>query len=230
MKKREEGRLEIKLKNKLEDHFQRLINEGKTILKKYGYFNGEFRGSYPTGLEYNKWYSSTRNLIGKACGGHGPHYKQMEDAHALAKGYTHRLPECLGVLESAYEDFKLGLLEDTKALITAEVFTDFIEQAEYLLDEGYKLPAAVLMRGVLEDSLRTLCKKAKISLTDKPKLNWMNSELVKEGIYNKNVHKQITAWAAIGNSAAHMKINEFSDIDVKNMISGIINFNATLLK
>jgi len=88
MKKREEGRLEIKLKNKLEDHFQRLINEGKTILKKYGYFNGEFRGSYPTGLEYNKWYSSTRNLIGKACGGHGPHYKQMEDAHALAKGYT----------------------------------------------------------------------------------------------------------------------------------------------
>ena len=67
-------------------------------------------------------------------------------------------------------------------------------------------------------------------MTDKPKLNWMNSELVKEGIYNKNVHKQVTAWAAIGNSAAHMKINEFSDIDVKNMISGIINFNATLLK
>lgn len=52
------------------------------------------------------------------------------------------MPYCLGVLESAYEDFKSGLLEDTKALITAEVFVDFIEQAEYLLSEGYKLPAA----------------------------------------------------------------------------------------
>jgi hypothetical protein len=116
-------------------------------------------------------------------------------------------------------------------LITAEVFTDFIEQAEYLLDEGYKLPAVVLMRGVLEDSLRTLCnKEAKNSLPDKPKLDWMNTELVKAGIYNKNVQKQVTAWAGIGNSAAHMKINEFSDTDVKNMISGIINFNATFLK
>lgn len=87
------------------------------------------------------------------------------------------------------------------------------------------------MRGVLEDSLRTLCcKEAKISLPDKPKLDWMNTELVKAGIYNKNVQKQVTALAGIGNSAAHMKIKEFSDIDVKNMISGIINFNATFLK
>ena len=126
------------------------------------------------------------------------------------------MPRCLGVLESAYENFKLGLLEDIKALITAEVFIDFIEQAEYLLDEGYKLPAAVLMRGVLEDSLRTLCnKEAKISLPDKPKLDWMNAELVKAGIYNKNVQKQVTAWAGIGNSAAHMKIKEFSDTDWK---------------
>jgi hypothetical protein len=219
----------MNLKENLEDHFHRLINEGDTILKKYGWSNG-VRGSHPSDLEYNKWYSSAKNLIGKACSEQGIHYKQIEDIYTLNKGNSYYMPGCLGVLESAYEDFKLDLLEDTKAIITAEVFTDFIEQAEYLLDEGYKLPAAVLMRGVLEDSLRTLCKKAKISLTDKPKLNWMNSELVKVGFYNKNVHKQVTAWAAIGNSAAHMKIDEFSEIDVKNMISGIINFNVTFLK
>jgi len=219
----------MNLKENLEDHFHRLINEGDTILKKYGWSNG-VRGSHPSDLEYNKWYSSAKNLIGKACSEQGIHYKQIEDIYTLNKGNSYYMPGCLGVLESAYEDFKSGLLEDTKALITAEVFTDFIEQAEYLLDEGYKLPAAVLMRGVLEDSLRTLCKKAKISLTDKPKLNWMNSELVKVGFYNKNVHKQVTAWAGIGNSAAHMKIDEFSDIEVKNMINGIINFNAEFLK
>ena len=226
----EEVRVKMNLKDKLESHFQRLINEGDTILKKYGWSNG-VRGSHPSDLEYNKWYSSAKNLIGKACSEQGIHYKQIEDIYTLSKGNSYYMPGCLGVLESAYEDFKSGLLKDTKAMITAEVFTDFIEQAEYLLNEGYKLPAAVLMRGVLEDSLRTLCnKEAKISLPDKPKLDWMNTELVKAEIYNKNVQKQVTAWAGIGNSAAHMKIDEFSDIDVKNIISGIINFNAEFLK
>lgn len=140
------------------------------------------------------------------------------------------MPKCLGVFESAYEDFKSDLLEDTKAIITAEIFTDFIEQAEYLLSEGYELPAAVLMRGVLEDSLRTLCKKAQIVLSEKSKLDWMNTELAKAEVYNTNVQKQVTAWAGIGNSAAHMKIDEFSETNVKNMISGVINFNATFLK
>lgn len=220
----------MNLKDKLEDHFQRLIDEGETILKKIGCFNGEFRDSYPSDLEYNKWYSSAKNLIEKACGKDGIHYKQIEGTYTKEGGESYGMLKCLGVLESAYEDFKLGLLEDTHTLITAEVFTDFIEQAEYLLDEGYKLPAAVLMRGVLENSLRTLCKKAQIALSDKPKLEWMNTELVKVGIYNKNVQKQVTAWAGIGNSAAHMKINELSDTDVKNMIGGIINFNAEFLK
>lgn len=220
----------MNLKDKLEGHFQRLIDEGETILKKCGYFNGKFGAVYPTSLEYNKWYSSAKNLIGKACSEQGIHYKQIEDIYTRSKGSSYHMPGCLGVLESTYEDFKSGLLEDTKAMITAEVFTDFIEQAEYLLNEGYKLPAAVLMRGVLEDSLRTLCKKAQIVLSDKPKLEWMNTELAKVGIYNKIVQKQVTAWAGIGNSAAHMKIKEFSDTDVKNMISGIINFNAEFLK
>ena len=220
----------MNLKDKLEDHFQRLIDEGRNTLQKYERSDG-MSGPRISNLGYNKWYSSAKNLIERACGKDGIHCRQIEDIYTRTHGSSGGMPSCLGVLESAYEDFKLGLLEDTHALITAEVFTDFIEQAEYLLDEGYKLPAAVLMRGVLEDSLRTLCRKeAKISLPDKPKLEWMNTELVKVGIYNKNVQKQVTAWAGIGNSAAHMKINEFSDIDVKNTISGIINFNATFLK
>ena len=220
----------MNLKDKLEDHFQKLIKEGENILNKCGYTGSEFIHSFPSGLEYNKWYSSAKNIIEKACGTQGIHYKQIEDIYTRNKGNPYFMPDCLGVLESAYDDFNSGLLEDTKAMITAEVFTDFIEQAEYLLSEGYKMPAAVLMRGVLEDSLRTLCKKAQIVLSEKSKLDRMNTELVKAEIYNKNVQKQVTAWAGIGNSAAHIKIDVFSETDVKNMISGIISFNSTFLK
>jgi hypothetical protein len=219
----------MNLKDKLEGHFQRLIDEGRNTLQKYERSDGM---SPPriSSLEYNKWYSSAKNLIERVCGKDGIHCKQIEDIYTRTHGSSVAMPSCLGVLESAYEDFKLGLLEDTTAMITAEVFADFIEQAEYLLDEGYNLPAAVLMRGVLEDSLRTLCKKEQIVLSEKSKLDWMNTELVKAGVYNTNVQKQVTAWAGIGNSAAHMKIDEFSETDVKNMISGIISFNATFLK
>lgn len=134
-------RIEMNLKDKLKDHFQRLIKKGGAILKKYGWANG-IRGTEISYLEYNKWYSSAKNLIEKACSKDGVHYKQIEDVYTRTHGYLAGMPYCLGVLESAYEDFKSGLLEDTKALITAKVFVDFIEQAEYLLSEGYKLPAA----------------------------------------------------------------------------------------
>jgi len=69
----------MNLKDKLEDHFQRLINEGEIILKKYGWSNG-VRGSQISYIEYNKWYSSAKNLIRKACNEGGIHYKQIEYA------------------------------------------------------------------------------------------------------------------------------------------------------
>jgi hypothetical protein len=43
--------------------------------------------------------------------------------------------------------------------VAAEVFTDFIEMAEHLLEQGYKDPAAVVAGSVLEEHLRQLCHK-----------------------------------------------------------------------
>lgn len=219
----------MKLDERINARYQELLKSCETILQKHGW-DGKDWHSYPSELEYNQWYTSAKNLIEKACGKNSSHYKQIEDLYIRNKGNSYYMSGCIGVLQAAYDDLKLGLLQDTKALITAEVFSDFIEQAEYLLKEGYRLPAAVLVRAVLEDGLKILCKKNGISLSARPKLDWMNSELTKAGVYNKNVQKQVTALAGIGNSAAHGKLDEFTEEDVKNMISGVINFNATFLK
>ena len=56
----------------------------------------------------------------------------------------------------------------------------------------------------------------------------MNGELTKKSVYNSNMQKQVTAWAGVGNSAAHGK-DEFTEADVKSMLNGVINFNATFL-
>ena len=63
-----------------------------------------------------------------------------------------------------------------------------LEQAEELLQAGYKDAAAVLVGGVLEKHLRSMCARRGIGLlktNGKHKMiNDMNDELAKAGAYN----------------------------------------------
>jgi hypothetical protein len=109
-------------------------------------------------------------------------------------------------------------------LIEAEVFGDFLEQAEHLLKNGYYGPAAVITGCVLEDGLRKLCQRNNVSLPAKATIDPMNVELAKAGIYNTLSQKRITALADIRNKAAHGKWSEFNDEDVRQMISQVRSF------
>jgi hypothetical protein len=65
---------------------------------------------------------------------------------------------------AAQEDYEKGALFEVKSVIEAELFDDFLEQAEHLLQSGYFQPAAVIAGCVLEDGLRKLCEKHQIKL------------------------------------------------------------------
>lgn len=59
------------------------------------------------------------------------------------------------------------------------------------------------------------------------KLEKMNADLVKAGAYNGLAQKRITALAAIRNSAAHGKPQDFTKDDVAAMIRDIERFAST---
>lgn len=103
----------------------------------------------------------------------------------------------------------------------AEVFDTELEQASAFLSLGHKVPSAVIAGTVLETSLRELCDRAGIA---HGRLEKMNADLVKSGVYNANTAKRVTALAAIRNSAAHGQPEEFQDGDVKGMIEDIERF------
>ena len=103
----------------------------------------------------------------------------------------------------------------------AEVFDNELEQAKELLYSGYKLASAVICGVVLETALRDLCDS---NLIAHGKLDTMNGQLAKAGVYNKLQQKRITAIADIRNSAAHGKPEEFNNDDVKNMIRDVESF------
>lgn len=132
-----------------------------------------------------------------------------------------------GILKAAKDDYEHDMLFDTRTLITAEVFDDFLEQAEALHSAGYYQPAAVVAGAVLEDGLRKLCDRQGIPLPAAPKLDRMNADLAKAGAYNQLWQKQVTALADLRNKAAHGQWDQFSQDQTMTMLQQVRAFMTT---
>jgi hypothetical protein len=218
---------------KITARLQELVEEGATILAtrydKSGYVgNIYFQDIGDHGVDSqrsNKWGINCLSLLGRVFGKDSDHYKRFDALFPEFGDYT-PVKKAVGIMMGAKEDYEHGYLFETRILIEAEVFDDFLEQAEYLLQQGYYAPAAVIAGSVLEDGLRKLCACNGISLSQAPKLDAMNSELAKANVYTKLTQKNITAAADIRNSAAHGNWTAFTIDDVKNMLAQIRSFMA----
>jgi len=166
------------------------------------------------------WKVKTKNLLVNACGESSQHFQAFLKAETPfpMEGNYYVLKRVSAVFLAAKEDFEGGYLASLKSLVQAEVFESELEQASELLRSGYKLASAVIAGVVLETALRDLCSTHGLPIG---KLDTMNGQLAKAGIYNKLQQKRITAIADIRNSAAHGKPEEFNDSDVENMIKDI---------
>jgi hypothetical protein len=149
----------------------------------------------------------------------------------LENGYDYHGKYALGVLTAIRDQIKGGWIEKTKGLVTSEVFADFMEMAEHLLDENYKDPAAVVLGSVLEEHLRVLCTAASLPIENhsqgKPvprKADALNADLAKAGKYKVLDQKQVTAWLDLRNRAAHGKYSEYTRDQVALMLDGLRNF------
>jgi hypothetical protein len=100
--------------------------------------------------------------------------------------------------------------------------------ADYLLQEGYKAASAVIAGTVLEEHLRKLAAKSGIDPNrddGRPKkVETLNSELRKEGVYSEAQRKQVAAWYALRTDAAHAERENFTPEEVRLMIRGIGDF------
>ncbi len=135
-----------------------------------------------------------------------------------------------GVLEAARADYLQGFMTDHKLLISAEVFSDLLVQAEVLLDHDYKDAAAVIIRAVLEDGIRRLCEAHKIEAGKRDTLQQLNEKLYKEHAYTALVHKEIIAKAEIGNCAAHGRFDQYKKDDVAAFLEFVLRFLGQHLK
>ena len=100
----------------------------------------------------------------------------------------------MGVLIRLKTELEQGLLGEVEDLVRAEVFTDFLETAEYLLEKGYKDPAAVLVSTVLENGLRRIAEKHNVAVKDKDDISSLNTKLCDAKAYSQLDRSQIQTW------------------------------------
>ena len=118
---------------------------------------------------------------------------------------AYNIPHVAGILGALRAAYASGYLATVAELIHADVFADFLEMADYLMAEGYKDAAAVIVGSVLEEHLRQLCARHTIAVSvgSKPKkADSLNSELGSKGALSKLDQKSVTAWFDLRNKAS----------------------------
>ena len=214
----------------LRKRFDELQNQAKEIAATEKTQHSQHRDSYQhidSDLILG-WCVKARHLLSSACGPASEHYRSFVDAEPerLYEPPPNRLKRVVSVFLAAKEDFEGGYLTTVRNLVQAEVFSNELEQASELLRYGYYVPAAVIAGVVLETALADLCARNSIPIG---KANKMNDDLTKAGQYNSLVQKRVTSLAAIRNSAAHGKSDEFTKEDVSVMIADVERFLSTWL-
>lgn len=142
-----------------------------------------------------------RAAIVRIAGDNSQYYKDFVAITNLKVYFGKQLILASGVLAALKSDIENNYLQTLSNLIHADVFSNYIEMAEHLLQEGYKDPAAVLLGSTLEAHLRDLCLRNEIEITSvngkgdsiHKKADLINTDLVKANIYSTIQQKQVTA-------------------------------------
>lgn len=176
---------------------------------------------------FNELRTSSLSFIKNLYGSEHPYFLDFNDR--VQQSRPSQTEYARGILKAIKNEIDGGWLVTMKGLISAEIFSDFLEMADHLLKEGYKDPASVMIGSVLEEHLRQLCIKNGIP-TDDPKngrpkkADLLNSELGNASIYNKLDQKNVTAWLDLRNKAAHGKYGEYNQQQVEFMLQAVTEF------
>lgn len=163
---------------------------------------------------------------------YSPNHSYYKEFNKVTDGYySEQAKAGIEIIHSIKDEISGGWFIGIRGLVSAEIFSDFLEMSEYFLSNGYKDAAAVIIGSVLEEHLRQLCIKKTIeiyvmtgSIQTPKKADALNSDLARVNVYNKLDQKNVTAWLDLRNKAAHGKYDEYNKEQVDTMYRGVTEF------
>lgn len=189
----------------------------------------EYSGETVNNELFQEFRSSSLSFLDKIFGDRHTFFKEFQNK--VKDSYLHQAQEGRGILKAVKTEIDGDWFFTVKGLVSAEIFSDFLEMAEYLLHKKFKDAAAVMIGSVLEEHLRQLCHKKGIPVetikdekTSPKKADLLNSELAASELYNKLDQKSITTWLDLRNKSAHGLYDQYTKEQVELMLQGVINF------
>jgi hypothetical protein len=202
--------------------FYDLIIEGKLYLENFPAIYSTTKIIKPN--KFYKWAMSSISLVGFITGKKGiywKHIQQISKNFKVEENYSHsQLLQILGVLESIYNDWKDGFLQNYEYVITAANFEDFLEYAANLHKGGKKIEAAVLVSIVFEDLVKKIAKRH--GLDHKKTIYPIIEDMFSHKILNDIQTNHFKAIAGFRNKALHANWDEFDIKDVGKAIKDVM--------
>lgn len=182
------------------------------------------------------WLIRVQNILNIIFSDNSIQYKEfMSLKEKLDKSSEQRLRQIRGLLEGCLEDLSNGFVLGHEFVIANEVFDSVLEEAKFFIyEQKNKDIGAILLRIVLEDSLRRIARKEEIPTTEEDgkskKAAFLNEELKRKDFYNQTVWRQVSTWLDLGNDAAHGHFDKYDYEQVRLFYEGLNNFIASYFK
>lgn len=201
--------------------FLALVAQGEQIIT-FPQMSGYPKNVVPSEL-FHEWRINSINAM-EALLPPG-HYATAEFTRLTQESLRTSSRDGCAVLRALASDAANGLLyKQVTSLITAEVFDDFLEMANHLIEAGHFHAAAGLIGAVLENGLRKVADANGIKYTHRDGIDSLNRQLVKVGVYTPTVKQQVSVWKQIRNDSDHGHFDQVTIEDVHKMLLGVQEF------
>jgi hypothetical protein len=172
---------------------------------------------------WHKWATNVLNLLANTFGESSPHFKNFSKAYSNFYYSKDEFDIAKGIFDAAKEDYDGGYLFKFEALVSGEIFGDFISLAKISLSEGNKDVAAVLASAALEDSLKRFAVNNDISVQNKV-MQEVVGALKSKGLVGGAQKTLLDTMPKLRDYAMHANWDKLRPEDISSMIGFVEQF------
>jgi hypothetical protein len=217
------------LEEQLQTRLEKLFAKGDHVLRTYIPSSANvFSLPWVDSSSFAEWRSQSLTFLTSLLPAEHVYVQSFENE--VTKAQMGDVQEGLGILRAVREDLVDGHLVNIRVLVSAEVFTDFLDMAEHLIENGYLIPAASLCGAVLENGLRRIATGVGLAVRARDDLSSLNQKCARKRVYTTLVQKQVQVWIDVRNKADHGEFSEVKEHDVRDVHAGVSRFLADYLK
>jgi len=175
---------------------------------------------------FRRWRSSSLAFLEDVLGARHSYVAEFKEGTEHGPHGRGPTKQGRGVLVAVLDDIEAGYLTSIRRLIRAEVFTDFLDMADHLHENGYHHAAVSLTGAVLEDGLRQLADAAGVKANRRDDLAALNSKLLQAGAIDPLRRKELGVWTDLRNASDHGDWDQVTEGRAGDMIRGVTSFLA----